>query len=493
VNTLNLDRDKCKRRNRLAGLRGNVETTPLRFLRADQLRVVTASGALPKDDEAALELINSKIPGTLSSDQVYIHYMEAGSTRYIDDRHAFLDPSTLKRIVKCAADGFAFMNSHRTGDVSTPSELPFGRTFVGQLQTVRDDAGNSHKAAILGVYMLRGEMPNGANGPSTDAIHAGINGGTMFDVSLGLYGGWKKCDVCQQDLYGVDQDGNYICPHVPGSTRKMNKDQINAQKVRGVDTGCCTYSIMDATANEVSAVYDGAIPGAGFRKARDLARSQNLSRSLQVQFSKAYPGIFKPQKEFGMRVSLASLMNAFRQNPNQTVEIDDVEDLDGAEFGPRTLAPARVATRLSVQETDASGELARLRAENERLNREAAERSEREAAEAAERDRLEAERFATALVAGNSILPAEKDHYQRLYLQLATDDRANPLKTGNRLAMFTALTGARPKHKLTTDLVASNPGVKQAFSLISPDAPSADEDAANDLSKLRAATKKAMS
>lgn len=194
-----------------------------------------------------------------------------------------------------------------------------------------------------------------------------------------------------------------------------------------------------------------------------------------------------------MRVSLASLMNAFRQNPNQTVEIDDVEDLDGAEFGPRTLAPARLATRLSVQETDASGELARLRAENERLNREAAERSEREAAEAAERDRLEAERFATGLVAGNSILPAEKDHYQRLHLQLATDDRANPLKTGNRLAMFTALTGARPKHKLTTDQVASNPGVKQAFSLISPDAPSADEDAANDLSKLRAATKKAMS
>lgn len=296
MHSLNLDREKCQRRNRLIGLRGTAESSRIRFVGSGQSggTVIAAVGSLPTSDSQALAIINSKIPGPkLRADDVHLHQMEAASTRYVPDRFMFIHPSTLKNIARDAAEGFAFMNSHRTGDLSTPSELPFGRTFAGQYQTARDPTGNTIKRAVVGVYMLRGQSPNGQSGPTTDAISAGIDGGTIFDVSMGLYGGQRICNVCQQNFKAKDDQGNYLCPHVPGTHRHMTKEQKDAQKARGIADGVASYSLVDASPGEVSAVYDGAVPGAGFAKARRLAANNQFTRSEWTEVLAAYPTLLQ--------------------------------------------------------------------------------------------------------------------------------------------------------------------------------------------------------
>jgi len=50
----------------------------------------------------------------------------------------------------------------------------------------------------------------------------------------------------------------------------MSTAEIKAQKVRGVPNGEASYSLRDAICGEVSAVYDGAVPGAGYLKSLAL-------------------------------------------------------------------------------------------------------------------------------------------------------------------------------------------------------------------------------
>ena len=88
----------------------------------------------------------------LADDDVFVHYLEAANSNFIADRFMFLDDSTLQNIASDAQAGFAFMNSHRTGGLSHPSELPFGRAFCGRFELAKD--GSSR--AIVGIYMLKG-------------------------------------------------------------------------------------------------------------------------------------------------------------------------------------------------------------------------------------------------------------------------------------------------------------------------------------------------
>ena len=236
------------------------------FLSPDLEEYARSNGKLAKSVPDALSMINALLPSgseALTPEQVYIRYAEAANSNFISDRWMFLDESTLRNIALNAAEGVAFMNSHRTGGMSAPAELPYGKTFCGRYEEDGD-----RKRCIVGFYMLRGVNPNGSNGPSTDEMFAQIEGGTLNDVSVGLYGGKRPCDVCGKDIREWDeQTGWYACPHVPGATDGMSKDQINNQRKRGVPDGCASYSLTDARMGELSGVYDGAVPGAGFRYA----------------------------------------------------------------------------------------------------------------------------------------------------------------------------------------------------------------------------------
>ncbi len=261
-------------------------------------------GKLPSSESEALTIINGlRADGAepLTEADVYIHYLEAANDNFVSDRFCFLGESTLKNIAKGAETGFAFINSHNTGTYVRSPDLPLGRTFCGRYETLpaEGEDGSPTRRAVVGIYMIRGVLPNGANGPGTDDMHRMIDARTVFDCSVGLFEGKAVCDVCGHGVWDYDEEYRFLCPHLPGTTHRMTEDEIAAQLGRGVTEGRASYTIEDGHANEVSAVYDGAVPGAGFVKAASLAMSAPQRENLTAKLSQGY----------GLRFSVSDLDN----------------------------------------------------------------------------------------------------------------------------------------------------------------------------------------
>jgi hypothetical protein len=68
----------------------------------------------------------------------------------------------------------------------------------------------------------------------------------------------------------------------------MTDEQMEAQRARGVSDGLASYTLDDARCNETSAVYDGAVTGAGFNKALSGFKSGKLSDRHLNQVKSAY-------------------------------------------------------------------------------------------------------------------------------------------------------------------------------------------------------------
>jgi hypothetical protein len=124
---------------------------------------------------------HQRLPGALTEADIYIHYALVANNTFLSDRWMFLHRSTLRNIATDAATATAFMNSHRTGGLSHPAELPMGRTFAGRFEQY----GDGTMRTLVGMYMQVGLAPNGAQGPTTDDLHRMIWGGTLFDCSVG--------------------------------------------------------------------------------------------------------------------------------------------------------------------------------------------------------------------------------------------------------------------------------------------------------------------
>ena len=460
---------KCQTRNYRSALLDRAECSPIRWLSAEDFRAATAEPAtdrprLPADINQALAKINAGLETALAEEEIYVHNLEGASTSYISDRYMFLHKSTLNNIVDYAANkgGFAFMNSHRTGRLSSASELPFGRAFAGQISSRATDSGGRVKTALLSIYMLRGMAPNGANGPTTDTLSKSIKGGTIFDVSMGLSGGQTICDVCGNDLYGTDEEGRFVCKHYPGTHRKMSPEQIQTQADRGVPGGIATYSLVDATPGEVSAVYDGAIPGAGFAKAHQLLRTNSLGAGELDQLFGAYPLLEQTKRGWKMAgnsgkrtITLGGLAQLLTGRPAHLAEPDDEIEVetDGEETTPGTFSmqerhapaapqspPAQTPQEIALQARIASLE--------------------------AKEDNTTATNFAKDALFGKKIVSAEQAPLQALALAAVTDDRRSPLPDGKtRLSLLDSFIKMRTPHTLGVERVVSDanrPGVREA-------------------------------
>ncbi len=297
--------DKCARRNKYAALQ-SFEAAPVRLGGSGVGRVALPEGAmlidsagdLPerKDTEGILSAVNGLLPEgmePLAPADLYYHPIEAASGRFISDRYAFLHETTLRNIASGGARGVAFMNSHRTGGYSTESELPFGKTAAGRFEQWLLPDGEVFERALLGFYMLRGIAPTGASGPDTDTLDRMIRGGVLQDVSVGLGAGVfgrALCDVCGQEYRR--------CPHYAGTTTtynartdsfgQMTEEEQEAQRRRGVPTGRASYTLYDYEIGEVSGVYDGAVPGAGFSKGFEMFTAGRLPERAAVEFADAF-------------------------------------------------------------------------------------------------------------------------------------------------------------------------------------------------------------
>jgi hypothetical protein len=226
----------------------------IQFRSANVAAATLPVGGLATTTEDALARINASpyVKRELAEGDVYIHTLEAGSTRFIADRFMFLDETSIRNVAEEARAGFAFMTRHATGAGFTDGELPYGRVFAGDV-----DTQDGVRRVVVQLYMLRNHRPNGT--VNTDDLDKGMVGGTLFDVSLGFKraGLTLRCDVCEKPLFGSD------CPHFPGTHMAMSEDDIARQAARGVPEGRASMTLVDGVPGEISLVYSGAIPGAG--------------------------------------------------------------------------------------------------------------------------------------------------------------------------------------------------------------------------------------
>jgi hypothetical protein len=467
---LSFDREKCQQRRRLAARQG-INAIPMRLAASDPpvegATLVSARGTLARNDEEATGRINEILGNApdqvLRADQLHVRTLEAGNTNFIPSRWMFLDKSTLRNVAGRASDGFAFMNSHRTGGLSSPAELPYGRTFAGRVETWALPGGGTFARSLVQVYMLRGEQPNGAGGPSTDAMVSGIDAGTVFDVSLGLSRGWAKCDVCGNDLTASDDDGKRLCRHYPGSSYQMGRDQRKAQSDRGVPGGRATYTLMDANPSEVSAVFDGAVPGAGFRKALSAARAGQLPPQALHELRAAYGDLlptrgrtaapFHPAKgTTSMPIKLSDLMRLIRGSatePDVEIEDDEIEDRESFSAVPPKAQPAA--------DPRPSPELLELRKQLAETNKRLAE--EKEAREKEARNGLingfgvDADAFIADQKRANKLNGKQVTELRGLLVNLATDDHDRPIDGFSRVGTVKAILGEVKPHDLTKEQV----------------------------------------
>lgn len=469
------NKDRCQQRNRIAARRDGVEASPFVFLRAAPALTTDlwdSWGALPADDSEALAWINARLPAdspALTAEQVYIHYCEAANTAYIgerDIRPMFLGKGTLRNIAADAIEGVAFMNSHRTGGLSHEAEQPMGRTFAARYEEFADGRAR----VLVGFYMVAGTAPNGANGPTTDDLHKQIAGGTLFDVSVGLGKGEKVCDLCGFDLERKDEEGRYLCPHVPGTSRHVTPEQQTAQQARGVSKGVATYTLENAHCGEISGVYDGAVPGAGFAKALRLARELSPAERLEVRA--AYSTLLRrgdlPMDDIRQMVEEGFSRALARFNGRPVPGVFE-----------EALAP------VVLQEAQALAPDPRIVELETQL---AAERQQR-AADNQARWASEAQSFATRLVEQGRLLPAQAPAFIALYAQLAADDSAAPAsvaytttlgapQAGDRAAALAAVFGTAPPHALFGERVKGDAVLTVLpATVLSPEDQAADDDA----------------
>lgn len=476
--TTTFDAAKCEQRDRLAVHRDAINAFPVRFLAGgapaeEAPQPTSALGTLPANDTAALALINAALPAgapPLTRADVYIHYAEVANNSFVSDRWMFLHRSTLRNIAQDASAGVAFMNSHRTGGLSHPAELPMGRTFCGRFEQYAD----GRMRTLVGMYMQAGLAPNGAQGPTTDDLHRMILGGTLFDCSVGLNAGDAICDVCGKNL---DDEGKGGCPHVPGTNRQMSIDEQLAQQARGVPDGAATYSLWEGHLGEYSGVYDGAVsgagytyapifdralPGSGYAKLRRLARGRGLSEDEIRQARHAYAGILN-QGELDMADNIVGIIQegvSRALRGGGALHLADAEPAPPAPDAPPVEAAAPDAEPAPEPTTEpALGEtLTVLRpfdvTATPQYQAQAAQLARLEAAELARAATWASER-GDALVQDHRLFPYKRAAFLTLCQALAADDLARPLATGSRQAALAALLEGNPQHALTTEAVGS--------------------------------------
>ena len=221
-------------------------------------------------------------PSVLEETPPFFFDAEASSNR-LDAYYTRMAASSLKNYAAEADEGRSFQNSHRW------MELPLGRTLNAQYE----DMGGGVARMVTSVYIVPALNINGVN--TSDFIRA-VRAGVVSDVSIGFSGGQFRCSICGQNLMGMD------CPHIPGfeyDTTGADGETRREVAIAWVD---------GAHLSEVSAVYDGATPGACVLKATQEAEAGRLmpekARVIEARYRvqlpgarHVYPGVTLPREE----------------------------------------------------------------------------------------------------------------------------------------------------------------------------------------------------
>ena len=213
-------------------------------------------------------------------DGAFVREMEISSTR-LDSYFTHMMASTLQNFAQEAKEGRSFLDSHDGG------KLGLGYTFGGELAIEGDNA-----LAVANFYTVPGIRFGGQHSfASTDDFIKAVEARIVRDVSVGFHGGRWVCDICGGDYFRYSQ-----CNHFAGvEYEQTGEDGVTKRTL-------ATVGIHDAHLSEVSAVFDGATPGAMIRKAQAGVRDGQLKGEALVFLEQRYrvPLLSTPDNWRGM-------------------------------------------------------------------------------------------------------------------------------------------------------------------------------------------------
>jgi|SRR5215471_1340420 len=171
---------------------------------------------------------------------------EISSSR-VDSYFTRMAKTSLQNYAAEAEVGVAFQPAHNH------RVLPLGGSLSG---TYKGGQNSGIKSVYSDFYTVPGiRFGDTSTSDFIDAVRAG----TVKDVSIGFIPGEFMCNICGRDMLT-----DWNCWHIPG----FKYDRENKQGEVIESDVLCIADVENAHLSEVSAVYDGATPGAAILKAQ---------------------------------------------------------------------------------------------------------------------------------------------------------------------------------------------------------------------------------
>lgn len=268
-------------------------------------------------------IFNREIPALVDGvDNPFTWSAEISSNR-LDAYFTRMAESTLRNFAQDAAAGVTFLDSHNARN------LGYGQS-IGAMFEIENDISR----VVSDFYTVPGlNFGSALTYQSTDDFIRALKSRLIRDVSVGFYGGDMVCDICGGSFYDWR-----VCTHWPGVEYAIGE--------QGDKTIVATFQITDAHLAEVSAVYDGATPGAMILRATEMSQAGVLSPSDSRRLEMQY------------RFRLPSPAHNWRGVSNELVELEDKKPMDEIKT---------VLEELGLDPTDPAAAIRQLAADNSRL------------------------------------------------------------------------------------------------------------------------------
>lgn len=262
---------------------------------------------------AQLNKINKFAKRKLSKEEVFVTSAKFIGDGLLEERAMKIDESLLSVFLKDAKSGIAFMLDHPWAWGSAKPAFPYGRTFDARLEQSEGnpEAADESKALYGDIYIVKGKAKDGI---STDEIIKDIEDGTLFDVSIGFGFRTAECSICGESIWK--------CDHYPGVEYEVDKKKQL----------CYIIAKPPGYLMEISGVFDGAYPTAGFSQDSDFEPAW-----VEVEDIKEVPQdtelMYTYSNRFGFR--------AFRKNEplaeepkvvTPTIDVERAKEIAGANW-----------------------------------------------------------------------------------------------------------------------------------------------------------------
>jgi len=218
---------------------------------------------VPTDDQ--LSQINKLAKRKLAKEEVFVFPSKLAGDMIIPGRNVQLTKSLLDVFASDAIKGVSLLLDHSWsadgffGLGGRPkAAIPYGRTFSSRFEASSEEGETI--SLVSDTYMVKGVEIDGIK---TNDLAASIEGGTLFDTSIGFSYSKATCSVCGEDYYS--------CEHMPGRTYEIeDADGITRNKLCYIKAEAPGYLM------ENSLVFDGAYPNAGvLSRAGEIVENNN--------------------------------------------------------------------------------------------------------------------------------------------------------------------------------------------------------------------------